>query len=138
MRPLATSLDDVLAPPAELRELAGRPGGVTVGVVGGSMMPAVKAGETVVVRRARYLLPGDAFLFESKDGACVLHRVLVEVPVLGWVFQAGDTGSSVGVVRRDRVIGRAAIPRRLPHPRRFASATRLALSLSARAILGRR
>lgn len=107
--------------PDTLRALAARPEGVLVAVVGTSMEPGLPMGSHARVHACAYLWPGQGVLFEA-GGTAVLHRTVLEVPGFGWVFQVGDAGGDVGVVHRERVIGRADIPWRMPAAGAFAQA----------------
>ncbi|MCS7287078.1 MAG: hypothetical protein NZ653_08095 [Anaerolineae bacterium] len=86
-------------------------------VRGGSMYPALRPGDEVLVEPAKLdtLRPGDVVLLQSDDGA-VLHRFLRFSPQ-GWLITMGDAcnssdplwppeallGRAVGVVRNGRV-----------------------------------
>jgi hypothetical protein len=134
---LSPRLLDALRSQRALVDLAG---GVEETLVGGSMQPSVRVGQSVRVGRSGYLWPGDAALFLARSGEPVLHRVVLQVPWVGRVIHAGDAGGGLAVAHRRSVIGRAQLPRRLPTWTRCGQAVALlarALARRARATLAR-
>lgn len=103
---------------ALVRDQARAPGGVWVTCGSDSMVPTVRPQQNVCVRATEQLRAGDVVLFETTDGAAlVLHRVVFASALLPWFVHVGDAGKRAGIAHRDRVIGRADLPRRRPSVR---------------------
>jgi hypothetical protein len=117
MDDIAPTMDDI-APPrlsaidrtALLRQLAARPGGATVACAGRSMLPTVRPGDRVQVRRGP-VRPGDVVLFSTGDRV-TLHRLLWKVPLAPYFVHRGDApGAALGISPTSALIGRADLPR---------------------------
>jgi hypothetical protein len=74
--------------------------------------------------------------FATADGSrAVLHRVVLCVPWMPFILQAGDCHrrhGDVGVIRREQVIGVADLPRRLPSVHQCIALARALLTAAAR------
>ena len=116
---------------------ASSPDGAWVTVVGDSMMPTIAPGTRVHVR-ATPLQIGSVIAFATSDGKrAVLHRVILCVPRVPFILQAGDCHrhhGDVGVIRREQVIGVAELPRRLPSAYQCWSVARALLMAAARRV----
>jgi hypothetical protein len=102
------------------------------------MEPTLREGEQVRVRavRAAALRAGEVILFEIPGGAVELHRLIVRLP-RGVLVHRGDNPSArPGLVRVDRVIGRAELAARPPGRRAVLGA--LAAIVAARCATKRR
>ena len=100
------------------RDLARR--GVTlVTLAGGSMRPTFREGDTLLVRRAPTVRPGEVALLEA-GGGLLLHRIVGRFG--SWVVHAGDRDLRWGLAGIGEVIGRVDAPRRgRPAPRAHAA-----------------
>jgi hypothetical protein len=116
---------------------AASPDGAWVTVVGDSMMPTIAPGTRVHVHAQRVRL-GNVVAFASADGKrAVLHRVIVCVPRVPWILQAGDCHrqhGDIGVIHRRQVIGVAELPRRLPSAYQCWAVARALVAAAARRV----
>lgn len=116
---------------------AARPEGAWVTVVGDSMLPTIAPGTRVLVR-AKPVQIGSVIAFATADGKrAVLHRVILCVPRVPFILQAGDCHrhhGDVGVIRREQVIGVAEHPRKLPSAYQCWSVARALLTAAARRV----
>jgi len=116
---------------------AASPEGVWVTVVGDSMMPTIAPGTRVHVR-AKPVQLGSVVAFATADGnRAVLHRVVLCLPRVPFLLQAGDCHrhhGDVGVIHRKQVIGVAELPRRLPSVFQCWSVARALLTAAARRV----
>jgi hypothetical protein len=122
-------------PGAPLRALAATPEGVEITCSGRSMEPTLRAGDRVRVRSGTPIRAGDVVLLENADGdGAVLHRVLALLPGTPWFLHGGDAGrhGGAGLARRDRIIGRALLPRRRPPLAAYVAATTATVALLRR------
>lgn len=114
---------------------AARPEGTWVTVVGDSMLPTLKPGTRVQLRRKPVRI-GHVIAFSTADGSrAVLHRVLFCLPRVPWILQAGDCHrrhGDVGVIHRRQVIGVAELPRRWPSAYQVAAVARALIAAAAR------
>lgn len=111
-----------------------------VRVAGGCMAPEIVSGETVVVRAARRVWPGDVVVHAGADGCLTVHRVVGWRP-RSWrrpwgiwdLWTHADHAAAIDApVPRERVVGRLAYR---PAPReRVAAVARLARHLVRRAM----
>ncbi len=79
------------------------------------MEPTIRSGDRVRIEACPRIRIGDVVLFQTPN-AYVLHRVVLPIPGTSRFLHIGDAGSTDGpeIAHRDQVIGRAALPRRLP------------------------
>ena len=86
------------------------------------MEPTIELGDRVRVEACARVCAGDIILFEASRGY-VLHRVIARLPGTQWVRHFGDARfrSRPGLVRIDRVVGRATSCPKGPLPRQLAS-----------------
>ena len=116
---------------------AASPEGAWVTVVGDSMTPTLAPGARVLVR-AQPVQLGSVIAFATADGKrAVLHRVIVCVPRVPFILQAGDCHrhhGDVGIIRSKQVIGVADLPRRMPSVYQCWSVARALLTAAARRI----
>jgi hypothetical protein len=116
---------------------AARPDGAWVTVVGDSMMPTIAPGTRVHVH-AKPVRLGNVVAFATADGKrAVLHRVILCIPYMPWILQAGDCHrhhGDVGIIERRQVIGVADLPRRLPSPYQCWAVSRALVAAAARRV----
>ncbi|HTU57308.1 MAG TPA: S24/S26 family peptidase [Polyangiales bacterium] len=116
---------------------AASPEGAWVTVVGDSMTPTIAPGTRVHVR-AKPVQLGSVIAFATADGKrAVLHRVIMRVPRVPFILQAGDCHryhGDVGIIRSQQVIGVAELPRKLPSVYQCFAVTRALLMAAARSI----
>ena len=94
-------------------------GGATVRCAGRSMEPTVLLGQEVRIVPCDRARVGEVILFETRGGDYVLHRVVFAFPGFPWMVHLGDAGSEKGpgLVHKNRVMGKAALPRCSGGPR---------------------
>lgn len=95
----------------EARETLDRFGSMSVVVIGESMYPAIRKGESVVVERKKMLRGGDAALIDTPDGL-LIHRIAGGFHMGGkeWFVHAGDNSGIPGIAGGDQIIGVARCP----------------------------
>ena len=128
--------------PLELRgelvhQLVRKKGGTWVTCAGRSMEPTIGLGDRVRVEAGGKERAGDVVLIEASPGF-ILHRVVFRVPGTGWLVHMGDSPACKrpGIAHTSRIVGRAALPRRLPRPRMIAAGV-LRAAAAARALMRR-
>jgi hypothetical protein len=115
--PVAPSAQRRAAVAELLREAGPAGAGATFAVVvrGGCMRPLLDDGQTVLVRRRAWALPGDVVAFErgAADAGLAVHRLLGMRPARGgfvWVTQADNEPAPDPAFRRDRLLGVVDVP----------------------------
>ncbi len=99
------------------------------------MEPTLRDGDRVRVRSGAAIRAGDVVLLENAAGdGAVLHRVLALLPGTPWFLHGGDAGrrGGAGLARRERIIGRAQLPRRRPPVAAYVAAAAATVDLIRR------